>query len=108
MIELLAALALLSGALLPLAYSITSERRLARNQYHRAVAMEIVDGEFEALTAGEWQSSPTGTNAYPVNARAATNLPPGKFILIRTPSLLRLEWRDASQRPIVWREVNLS
>ncbi len=107
MLELLAALALLTGALLPLAYSITSERRLAREQYHHAVAMEIVDGEFEVLAAGEWQAFPPGTNIYPVSARAATNLPPGKFILIRTPKQLRLEWRDASQRPVVWRELRL-
>jgi hypothetical protein len=107
MIELLAALALLTSALLPLAYSISSERRLARAQYHHAVAMEIVDGEFETLVAGEWQLFPEGTNPYPVKARAATNLPPGAFVLIRQPHQLRLEWRDASQHPIVWREVKL-
>jgi len=107
MLELLAALALLTSALLPLAYSIASERRLARAQYYHTVAMEIVDGEFEALAAGDWRSFSEGTNDYPVTARAATNLPPGKFILIRTPEQIRLEWRDASHRPIVWREVKL-
>jgi hypothetical protein len=44
--ELLVALALLVGLLLPLAYSFVSERKLVRACYQRAVAMEIVDGEF--------------------------------------------------------------
>ena len=52
MVELLVALAILTGVLLPLAYSFVSERRLARSAYQRAVAMEIVDGEMEVLLAG--------------------------------------------------------
>ena len=44
MVELLVAMALVAGALLPLAYSLASERRLVRATYQRAVAMEIVDG----------------------------------------------------------------
>src|SRR4051812_36219234 len=42
MTELLVAMALLTGALLPLAYSFRSEKRLANASYQRAVAMEIV------------------------------------------------------------------
>ncbi len=52
MVELLVAMALLVGALLPLAYSIASEMRYARAAYQRAVAMEIVDGELEVVAAG--------------------------------------------------------
>ena len=60
MTELFVAMALLTGALLPLAYSITSEKRLARASYQRAVAMEIVDGEMEVLAAGEWRAFSAG------------------------------------------------
>ena len=58
MVELLVALAIMAGVLLPLAYSFTSERRLARAYYNRAVAMEIVDGEMEALVAGRMARLP--------------------------------------------------
>ena len=44
MAELLVAIALLAIAVLPIGYSITSEKVLVRSYYERAVAMEIVDG----------------------------------------------------------------
>jgi len=95
MVELLVAMALLAGVLLPLAYSLTSERRLARISYQRAVAMEIVDGEMEALLAGEWRAFTPGVHNYPVHAGAATNLPPGRFTLALQPGKLRLQWQPA-------------
>jgi len=95
MVELLVAMALLAAALLPLAYSFSSERRLVRASYQRAVAMEIVDGEMEILAAGEWRAFTPGTNAYSVRARAVTNLPPGKFTLILGSDRVRLEWRPS-------------
>jgi hypothetical protein len=94
-VELLVAIALLVGALLPCAYSIASEKRLARAFYQRAVAMEIVDGEIEVLAAGEWRAFASGTNDYPVRAGAATNLPPGQFLLTLEGRKVRLEWRPA-------------
>jgi len=97
MVELLVALALLLGAVLPLAYSIASEKRLARSTYQRAVAMEIVDGEMETLLAGEWRAFGPGTHEYKVQARAATNLPPGEFVLQVTTDKIRLEWRPAQK-----------
>jgi hypothetical protein len=87
------AMALLAGALLPLAYSIAKERKLARATYQRAVAMEIVDGEMELLVAGGGRAVPGGTQIYRVNAAAATNLPPGDFWLTRSPEKLQLEWK---------------
>jgi hypothetical protein len=93
MIELLVAMAILSGILLPIAYSVASERRFARAAYQRAVAMEIVDGEMEALAAGGWRAFTNGVSDYSVHAGAATNLPPGRFILTMTPEKVRLEWR---------------
>ncbi len=93
MIELLVAIALLMGALLPLAYSLASEKRLARACYQRAIAMEIVDGEMELLAAGEWSNFASGTREYQVHANAATNLPPGRFLLTIRPQVVRLEWQ---------------
>jgi hypothetical protein len=95
MVELLVALAILAGVLLPLAYSFVSERRLARGCYQRAVAMEIVDGEMEALLAGEWRAFTPGVHDYTVHAGAATNLPPGRFILSVQSDKLRLRWQPA-------------
>jgi hypothetical protein len=92
LIELLVAMALLTGALLPLAYSLAAERRLARSLYQRSVAVQIVDGEAEVLAAGAWRQLTNGVSEYRVAAAAATNLPPGKFIVTRTESKLRLEW----------------
>jgi hypothetical protein len=95
MVELLVALAILTGVLLPLAYSFVSERRLARACYQRAVAIEIVDGEMETLLAGEWHAFSPGTHDYRVHAGAATNLPPGRFTLTVQPPKLRLRWQPA-------------
>ena len=98
LIELLVAVGLLTGALLPLAYSISSEKRLARACYQRAVAMEIVDGELEALAAGQWRTFSPGSQEYQPRAGAAVNLPPGKFLLTLQGKKVRLEWRPAVQR----------
>jgi hypothetical protein len=109
LIELLVAMSLMGAALLPLAYSILSEQRLARACYQRAVALEIVDGEMEVLAAGEWRSFTPGTHDYVPHAAAATNLPPGRLLLTLRPGKVRLEWRPAVARhggPVV-REVNL-
>ncbi len=98
MVELLVAMALLTGALLPLAYSIysiASEKRLARASYQRAVAMEIVDGEIETLAASEWRALTPGTREYQVHAGAATNLPPGRFLVTLQDGKVRLEWRPS-------------
>lgn len=92
MVELLVAMAILAGVVVPLGYSITSERRLARALYQRAVAMEILDGEMETLVAGERTVFSPGSHEYRVNAQSATNLPPGAFTLIVTEDHLRLEW----------------
>jgi hypothetical protein len=92
MTELLIAMALLLGTLIPFAYSIHSERLYARAAYHRAVAMEIVDGEMEVLLAGGLRAFQPGTHAYPIRAGAATNLPPGQFLLTVEANKVRLEW----------------
>jgi hypothetical protein len=93
MVELLVAIAILATAILPLAYSVTSEKRFARAAYQRAVAMEIVDGEAEILAAGAWTNFATGSHPYLVQSLAATNLPPGQFTLTIQDSFVRLEWK---------------
>jgi hypothetical protein len=93
MAELLVAIALLAMAVLPIGYAIASEKILARSYYERAVAMEIVDGEMEVLLAGEWRSFPPGRHEYAIHSEAATNLPPGKFLLTIEPGKTRLEWQ---------------
>lgn len=109
MTELTVAIALLAGALLPLAYSIAKEHQLARGTYQRAIAMEIVDGELEFLAAGSGRGLPAGTQPYQVQAAAATNLPPGEFILTVGPDRLQLAWRPkvADHGGSVLREVRL-
>ena len=92
MIELVVAMAIIAFILLPTAYSISAERRLMRAMYQHAIAMEIVDGEVEILAAGGWRAFKNGVSDYPVHSIAATNLPPGRFILTLTPEKLRLEW----------------
>jgi hypothetical protein len=93
MTEMMVAIALLVGTLLPIAYSVASERRQARFSYQRAVAMEIVDGEMEILVAGGWRAFAPGRHALPVNAAAATNLPPGQLLLTVETNRVRLEWQ---------------
>ena len=109
LVDLTVAMFLLVGLLLPLIYSVASERRLARGAYQHTIAMEIVDGEIEILAAGEWRSFPIGVQDYPVKAAAATNLPPGRFVLDLRTNRLRLEWQPVAQapHPAVVREVQL-
>ena len=98
MIELVVAMGILAATVIPLAYSFAQEQHLCRVYYYRAVAMEIVDGEMEALVAGEWRTFGDGVVPYPVRADAAKNLPPGKFVLSVRGRQLRLEWRPDSPR----------
>ena len=58
--EMVVALAIISLAVFPLAFSMSQEQKYFRACYHRAVAVEIVDGEMEVLLAGEWKSFKDG------------------------------------------------
>ncbi len=107
MVELLVAIALLTGALLPIAFSIGSEKRLARTIYERAIAMEIVDGELEVLATGEWKALGPGSHAYHPKGAALVNLPQGEFFVRIDPAKIRLEWISAKnpKHAAVVREV---
>ena len=108
--ELVAAMAILAGVFFPLSLSLVNEGRVLRAGYFRAVAIDIVDGEMEVLTAGEWRAYPSGVHEYRVSAFAATNLPPGKFLLTVTAQTLRLEWKPTQplRGGAVWREAQKS
>ena len=90
--EAVVALAILVAVMLPLAFAFRQETMLCRAAYFKAVAMEIVDGEMEALAAGEWRAFQPGRQPYPVRAAAATQLPPGTFQLTLETGRARLEW----------------
>jgi hypothetical protein len=91
------AVAVLSIGMIPLAFSFRGEQRLVRAHYNKVVAMEIIDGEMEILRAGQWRAFMEGETLFPVTAGAATNLPSGKFLLIRSNRFLRLEWRPSKK-----------
>lgn len=98
MIELMMALFIAVGILLPLGFSFVDEQHVCRVYYWRAVAMEAVDGEMEVLAAGEWRAYPEGSHPYTVHAESTRNLPNGHFTLTVHGSNLQLEWRPDKMR----------
>jgi hypothetical protein len=98
-VDLMVALAILALAVLPVGYSVSQERKLARAYYYRAVAMEIVDGELEVLRAGAWRQFKEGAQPYEPRAESATQLPPGRFTLTLTGEQLRLAWQAEGKGP---------
>lgn len=106
-VELLVAMTLLVLALIPLAYSILQERDLARSYYHRAILLELLDGELEFLAASQGNGILEGTQDYRIGGLAASNLPPGKFQLQRHGKRLRLEWRADRKRSVYSQEILL-
>ena len=90
--EVVIAMGILTFAMLPLSFSIVREQKLTRAYFNRAIVMEIIDGEMEALMAGEWRAFMPGAQTYPVRAEAAKSLPAGKFVLTLDNERVRLEW----------------
>ncbi len=109
MVDLIVGMAILTLAIIPLAFPLAHERQLLRAEYFRGVAMEIVDGEMEILAAGEWRDFPDGSQVYTVHAHAVARLPSGHFQLTKTGKHLRLEWTPDDRRGIgpVVREVTI-
>ena len=108
--EMIISMGILAAVLIPLAYQLERDVRLCHAYYQDAVAMELVDGEMEILAAGEWRAFPKGVQPYAVQAQAATNLPPGRFLLTVSEEKVRLEWKpDKARRarPVV-REIILA
>ncbi|MBG89740.1 MAG: hypothetical protein CMO80_22965 [Verrucomicrobiales bacterium] len=67
--------------------------------------MQVVDGEMEVLTAGEWRTVPQGTNDYPVNHASLKKIASGKLISVRNGKRIRLEWIPNRTGYRVTREV---
>ncbi len=107
--EMVIGMTIIATVMLPIAFAFHHEAATCRRAYYQAVAMEIVDGEMEILSAGEWRSFKPGTQNYPVRAVAATNLPPGKFTLEVGRERLRLEWRPnkPGEARVVVREATI-
>jgi hypothetical protein len=93
MTDLIVGLGILVIALMPLAYSLAQEHKVVRASYHKAAAMEIIDGEMEILLAGEWREFKEGSQPYSLPPETAKNLPPGKATLTVTGKRIRLEWQ---------------
>ena len=109
MIEIVVAIAILTIAVWPLARAFRSDTQLLKAAYQRSVAMEIVDGELEILAATDWRGLPEGSAPYTVNAKAAVNLPPGRFTFTRAGNHLKLEWSSDTNTGVgkIVREVTL-
>ena len=107
--ELVVAMVILAIALFPFAFSFAQEAKFLRSCYNRAIATEIVDGEVEALLAGEWRAFKEGAQDYTPHALAVRNLASGKFQLTLTNRRLRLEWlpSEKHQGGKVVREVTI-
>jgi len=109
MVDAMVGLAILTLAVVPLAFAFARERQVLKIEYVRSVADEIVDGEMEILAAGAGKDFPDGSQTYSVHANAAAKLPPGHFQLTKTGNHLRLEWTPDEKRGVgpVVRETTL-
>jgi hypothetical protein len=109
MVDLLIGMAILTLAIVPLAFSFIHEQQSLHAEYLRAVAVEIVDGEMEILVAGEWRDFADGSQVYKVHAQAAASLPSSHFRLTKSGKHLRLEWKSDEPRGIgiVVREITV-
>jgi hypothetical protein len=101
--DLIAAIAVLAIAILPLGFGILHHRTLVRDATTRAVVLELLDGEMEVLAAGEHRSFQEGTHPYALTGAAALNLPQGSCLLTRAPQPLggielHLEWKPTVAR----------
>lgn len=107
--DLVVAMVIIVIGIIPVAITIYHDQRATRILYHRAIAMALVDGEFEALAAGQWRAFQPGTHDYPVTGAAAANLPEGAFTLTLTDSRMQLEWKpvDRGRGGPVVRRMNL-
>lgn len=94
-VELVVAITILTLAILPLAFSFLNQQRALRHAYHRAAALQLVDGEAEVLASGALTKFADGERDYPMPLGAVTNLPPGRFVLRKSGPNGILEWKPA-------------
>ena len=93
--EAVIAIGALAVVMMAVATLHSQDRKACRANYVHAIAMEIVDGEMEALAAGEWKLYHAGTQEYHVRANAARNLPDGIFLLTIEDARISLSWQPA-------------
>lgn len=91
-VDLIAGLAILTIAIVPLGFAFAREQKVLRMEYYRAVINQIVDGEMEILAAGAAKNIPDGTQPIAITSRAIEKLPLGNFKLTKTGNQLRVEW----------------
>jgi hypothetical protein len=102
-LELIAAIGILGLVLMPLGAGLAQSNRACRSAYYHAIAMELVDGELEALAGGELKEFPPGIHVYDARGASSSNLPPGRFELTIDQDRVRLSWIPESrlhERPV--------
>jgi hypothetical protein len=96
-IDMVAGIALLTIAIIPLGYSFAQERSALRRETSRAAIIELLDGEMEVLAAGAAKNLPDGAQDYPVTSPVLNGVPPGHFTLTKTGHNLELDWSPAEK-----------
>jgi hypothetical protein len=91
--DLVMGLAILTIAVVPVGFSFEHERKALLTESRRCVINELVDGEMEILAAGAAKNLPDGSQALPVQSRAAASLPSGHFQLTKSGGHLSLAWQ---------------
>ena len=110
MVDLIVGMAILTLAIMPLAFSFVRERQLLRAEYFRARRRGNRgrrNGDSGRGRMAEFPGRRAGL--YTVHAKAAASLPPGHFQLTKTGNHLRLEWKPDKRQGIgtVVREITV-
>lgn len=90
--DLAVALLLLTVALLPLAYSFASQRRLLQAEMDRAAVVQLVDGELELLLAGPWKNLPDGSSTIVLRTNGMARAVAGTCVVMKQGRALKIEW----------------
>mgnify|MGYP006279539203 CR=1 FL=1 len=81
MVELIAAMMILSVLITVVTLNTAMERRRMRALYHRAVAEQVLDGYRDLLAAGAWRQYPDGRHTLDIDAPAFQALPNASAVL---------------------------
>lgn len=92
-LDLIAGLAILTIAIIPVGFSFARERTALKIEYQRAVINELVDGEMEILASGAAKEMPDVTQTLTIQSKAISRLPAGHFQFTKQGSHLRLVWQ---------------
>ncbi len=72
--EVIAAMAVLAIAMIPLIGALTAEKSRVQSFYKRGVAEQVLDGYREVLAAGAWRKYEPGTYQLDMDSRALNQL----------------------------------